>query len=114
MAVSIPFHSSKLLADCFDRDVITMVCAAMAELIIQSKAIWLAFKSLFQGAYVGINTLAQRRAKSISFFAKHSVTEHSEILVEDPARPEDQVKDWMWLLGLLVTVVVAMIIGQIQ
>jgi hypothetical protein len=98
----------------FDSGVMIMVCASMAELIIQYKVIYLAFKSLFQQASSGINTVLERRGKTSKFFAKHGNTERSTELVEDPARPEDLVKDWMWILGLLVTIVIAMIIFQLQ
>lgn len=91
-----------------------MVCASMAELIIQYKVIFIAFKSLFQQASAGINAAYEKRGKSNAFFAKHGNLEHHVELVEDPALPKDQVKDWMWTLGLLITIVIAMIIGQLQ
>ena len=86
----------------------------MAELFIQYKVIYIAFKSLFKQASSGINTLYQRRGKTSAFFSKHGNTESDAQLVEDPAKPEDLVKDWMWILGLLVTIVIAMVIFQLQ
>lgn len=84
-----------------------MVCASMAELFIQYKVIGIAFKSLFQQACAGINAAYQKRGKSSNFFAKHGNAEDESDLVEDPALPKDQIKDWMWMLGLLVTIVIA-------
>ena len=98
----------------FDSGVMIMVCASMAELFIQYKVIYIAFKSLFQQASKGINTLYEKRGKTNAFFFKHGNTERDAQLVEDPAKPEDLVKDWMWILGLLVTIVIAMIIFQLQ
>ena len=86
----------------------------MAELFIQYKVIYFAFKSLFQSASAGINAMYQKRGKTSKFFSKHGNAERSSDLVEDPALPQDQVKDWMWILGLLVTIVIAMIIFQLQ
>lgn len=91
-----------------------MVCASMAELLIQYKVIYIAFKSLFQQACGGINAAYQKRGKSSKFFAKNGNVESHVDIVEDPALPKDVVKDWMWMLGLLVTIVIAMIICQLQ
>lgn len=92
-----------------------MVCSSMAELFIQYKIIWIAFKSLFHQSCVAINTRAQKRGKPIKFFQKHGqeIRKYDDI-VEDPAKPEDQVKDWMWILGLVITIVLAMVICQLQ
>lgn len=94
--------------------VMIMVCASMAELFIQYKVIWFAFKSIFHHSCAGVNSILVRRGKSNSFFEKHGAEIHSEDIVEDPARPEDQVKDWMWMSGLLATIVTAMIICHFQ
>lgn len=89
-----------------------MVCASMAELFIQYKVIYIAFKSLFRQFCVIINAAAQKHGKRI--FADHSNTEHHRDIIEDPALPKDQVKDWMWMLGLFVTIVVAIVIYSVQ
>ena len=91
--------------------VMIMVCVSLAELFIQYKIIGIAFKSLFQSACSGLQEFAQRRGKNApSFLVKHAGKYRNTSIVEDPTRPEDQVKDWMWILGLIVTIVIAMII----
>lgn len=94
--------------------VMIMVCCSMAELFIQYKVIWFAFKSLYSQACVGLNAVAQRRGKNYAYLQKHAARENSKDVVEDFARPEDLVKDWMWMVGLLVTIILAMIICQLQ
>lgn len=89
-----------------------MVCASVAELLIQYKIIYIAFKSLFQQSKTGINAVAQKHGKRV--FADHNRIEHHTDIVTDPALPKDQVKDWMWILGLLVTIVMAMVIYSVQ
>ena len=91
-----------------------MVCCSLAELFIQYKVIGFAFKALFQSACSGIQDFAQRRGKSLAFFEKHAAAHRSGEVVEDPAKPEDQVKDWMWIVGLIATLVMAMIICHFQ
>jgi hypothetical protein len=97
-----------------NRGVMIMVCASLAELFIQYKIIAFAFKSLFQSACSGLQTHAQKRGKSIAFLEKHASKHRNANVVEDPAKPEDQVRDWMWIVGLIVTIVIAMIICQLQ
>ncbi|KAH8814856.1 OPT oligopeptide transporter protein-domain-containing protein [Xylogone sp. PMI_703] len=95
--------------------VMIMVCCSMAELLIQYKVIWVAFRSLFHQACAGIDAFAQKRGKNMPFFAKHAQDSKSDDeVVEDPARPEDQVKNWMWILGLIVSIAVSMIIFAVQ
>ena len=89
-----------------------MVCASVAELLIQYKVIYIAFKSLFQQFRVIINAAAQKHGKRI--FADRSSTERHEEIIEDPALPKDQVKDWMWILGLFITIVMAIVIYSVQ
>ncbi len=91
-----------------------MVCCSMAELFIQYKVIYIAFKSLFQQACGAIDAAAKKRGKTMAFFEKHGGAEGHVDIVEDPAVPKDQVKDWMWILGLFVTIVIAMIICAVQ
>jgi len=91
-----------------------MVCCSMAELFIQYKVIWFAFKSLYQQACVGLHYVLQKRGKNIAYLEKHAAKEQNKDVVEDFAKPEDLVKDWMWIVGLIVTVIIAIIICQLQ
>ncbi|KAK0735266.1 OPT oligopeptide transporter protein-domain-containing protein [Lasiosphaeria miniovina] len=91
--------------------VMVMVCASMAELVVQYKVIGVGFKSLWNQACSSANNALLSRGKSSAFLAKHGAPrERTEFEVEDPAPKEQQVKDWMWLTGLLVTLVVGMLI----
>lgn len=87
----------------------------MAELLVQYKVIGIGFKAIWNQSCGGINNYLVSKGKSSPFFARHgAVREKSEDMVEDPAPSKDQVKNWMWILGLLVTVVIGMIIFQLQ
>jgi OPT family oligopeptide transporter len=95
--------------------VMVMVCSSMAELFVQYKAIWSGAKSIWNQSCAGINSALVSRGKSSAFFAKHGSNQvKDENLVEDPFPEEQQVKTWMWALGLLVTLVVGMIIFHFQ
>ncbi len=95
--------------------VMVMVCSSMAELFVQYKAIWSGLKSVWNQSCSGINSALVSRGKSSAFFAKHGSNQvKDENVVEDPFPPEQQVQTWMWALGLLVTLVVAMVIFHFQ
>ncbi|KAL1844970.1 hypothetical protein VTK73DRAFT_1415 [Phialemonium thermophilum] len=95
--------------------VMVMVCSSMAELIIQYKVIGVGFQAIWKQSCAGINGFLVKRGKSSSFFAKHGAeTEKREGVIDDPARPEDQVRHWMWIVGLLATIVLSILIFQFQ
>ncbi|KAB5549474.1 OPT superfamily oligopeptide transporter [Coniochaeta sp. 2T2.1] len=95
--------------------VMVMVCCSMAELLIQYKVIGIGFKHLFLQSCQGINNILVKRGKTNAFFSKHGAPrEHDKAVVQDSARDEDQVKNWWWTLGLLVTVLMAMLIFHFQ
>ncbi|KAK3393913.1 OPT oligopeptide transporter protein-domain-containing protein [Podospora didyma] len=95
--------------------VMIMVCASMAELLVQYKVIGVGFGSLWNQGCAGMNRFLVARGKSSPFFAKHGAPRvKSEYEVEDPAPAHEQVKSWMWISGLLVTLVVGMIIFHFQ
>ncbi|KAK3693329.1 OPT superfamily oligopeptide transporter [Podospora appendiculata] len=95
--------------------VMVMVCCSMAELLVQYKVIGVGFKSLWQQMASNLNEMMIKRGKTSPFLARQGAARHKAAFeVEDPAREEDQVKDWWWIVGLLVTVVLGMIIFQFQ
>ncbi|KAJ4399603.1 hypothetical protein N0V85_005972 [Neurospora sp. IMI 360204] len=95
--------------------VMVMVCSSMAELFVQYKVIWFGLKSSWQQTCVSINDTLVARGKTNGFFSKQAakVVRTGEE-VEDPAKANEQVKHWHWIVGLLVTLVVAMIIFHFQ
>jgi len=96
--------------------VMVMVCASMAELLVQYKVIAWGFQSLWRQQCASINTLLERKGKSSAFFAKHGAPRRNRDvnIVEDSAPPSEQVKDWMWIVGLVVTLVLGMLIFHYQ
>lgn len=95
--------------------VMVMVCSSMAELFVQYKAIWTGVRSLWNQACGGINDSLTARGKSSAFFAKHGAPMvKPENQVEDPFPEEEQVKSWMWLLGLVAALVIGMLVFHFQ
>ena len=94
--------------------VMIMVCASMAELFIQYKTIWHAFKTIYTHAMGGINNVMKKRGKNSAFLEKQSAKPVTEDHVEDFATPEQQVPGWLWGTGIIVTLVVTCAIGAVQ
>ncbi len=96
--------------------VMIMVCTSMAELFVQYKVIGYAFRSAWHKTCVGINDMLVKRGKHSKYFSEKAANEvkGSEDMVEDPARPKDQVRVWMWSSGLILTIVAAILIFHYQ
>ncbi|KAI7408315.1 hypothetical protein KC328_g27 [Hortaea werneckii] len=86
--------------------VMIMVCASMAELFIQYKTIWLGLKTAYTHGMGGINNMLKKRGQNSAFLEKQSARQLAEDHVEDFATREQQVPDWLWMVGLVVTIVV--------
>ncbi|KDN64895.1 putative oligopeptide transporter [Colletotrichum sublineola] len=65
---------------------------------------------------LSIHETAMKRNKRIEFFAKYAEAEQKLDAdhVEDPATPEQQVKTWVWVLGLFGSIVLACIVMGVQ
>lgn len=96
--------------------VMIMVCSSLVELFIQYKVIGVAFKSIWHEGNAALHNAALKRGKTIAFFQKHSgqnAVVHDD-MVQDFAKDEDQVKDWVWMVGLVATLVMSIIICHFQ
>lgn len=86
--------------------VFTMVAVSIAEFCVQYQMVGYGMKTLWQEACAALLKVQKKRGKTSKFLEKHG----QEVIMgeEDFAGPEDQMKDWEWSLGLLVTVVVTL------
>ncbi|KAH8653713.1 OPT oligopeptide transporter protein-domain-containing protein [Xylariales sp. PMI_506] len=92
--------------------VMIMVCSSMAELFIQYKVIWFGVKSAFRQGCGGINSFLIKRGKKVEFFEKHALAAEADShnFIQDPARPDQQVPTWLWMSGLVLSIVIGIII----
>ena len=93
--------------------VLVMIAASFAELFVQYKLIWFAFKSAWKAIAMGLNSGVSKCGRKSSFLEKHSQVE-VENMVEDPASEEDQVKLWQWGPALIVTIIATCIVLGLQ
>ncbi|GKT47522.1 putative metallocarboxypeptidase ECM14 [Colletotrichum spaethianum] len=96
--------------------VMVMVCSSMGELLVHWKIIYFGFKAGWKSICLSIHETAMKRNKRIEFFAKYAEAEEKLDAdhVEDPATPEQQVKTWIWVVGLFASIILACIVMGLQ
>lgn len=83
--------------------VLAMIFISFTELGLQWRVILFAFKALIQ-AFIGWAAgLARVLHKDVSWLPSGKASQEPEI--EDPASPDQQVKMWMWVPGLMAVIV---------
>ncbi|KAI8625637.1 OPT superfamily oligopeptide transporter [Xylariaceae sp. FL1651] len=96
--------------------VLIMVATSIAELLVQYKILAHAGRAVWRSTCTGLNKLAIRmNGRPSPFFERRAQASADDAgMVADPARPEDQVPMWQWMLGLLVSIVVGIIVFHYQ
>ncbi|OCK81683.1 oligopeptide transporter [Lepidopterella palustris CBS 459.81] len=84
--------------------VLLMIAVSFTELAMQWKIIWYAFKAVYRGICSGIYAAGRAAKKDLTFF-KNASSQSEDDLVEDSAEPHQLVKMWMWMPGLLLSII---------
>lgn len=88
-----------------------LVAVSLTELACQWRAFWLPAKAVW-------SNLLQLASSKLPFVIESRKFQKADPrkfdVVEDPASPEELVKTWMWLPGLLVTLILACLVMKIQ
>ncbi|MCJ1403415.1 hypothetical protein MMC11_006638 [Xylographa trunciseda] len=88
--------------------ILCMVAVSLTELLCQWRIFWLSGRAVWRA---GREYLTNSR-KSYEYDAVDDKAQSK--LIEDPAAPEDQVKIWMWLPGLLTILILTCLVTYIQ
>ncbi|KAI1201182.1 OPT oligopeptide transporter protein-domain-containing protein [Nemania serpens] len=96
--------------------VLIMVATSIAELLVQYKVLAHAGKAVWKAMSSGINDLMIKFTGKPSPFFERQASKYQDAgdMVADPARPEDQVPMWQWMLGLVLSIVVGIIVFNYQ
>ncbi|TQN67267.1 putative metal-nicotianamine transporter YSL5 [Colletotrichum shisoi] len=96
--------------------VMVMVCSSMGELLVHWKVIYFGFRAGWRSICLSIHETAMKKNKRIEFFAKYAEAEEKleADAVEDPATPDQQVKTWIWVVGLFASIILACIVMGLQ
>jgi OPT family oligopeptide transporter len=83
--------------------VLAMIAISFTELLLQWRIIFFAFKAVYRAVAKGLYDLAQSRGKEIGWL-KVKQQDESE-MVQDPAADHELPKMWMWMPGLLISII---------
>ncbi|ORY00460.1 oligopeptide transporter [Clohesyomyces aquaticus] len=84
--------------------VLLMIVVSFTELFLQYKIIFFAFKALYRGICQGVYAAGHAMGKDLGFFRRVG-EQAEEDYVEDSAKPHELVKMWMWLPGLILSII---------
>jgi uncharacterized oligopeptide transporter (OPT) family protein len=93
--------------------VLLMIAVAFAELLLQWRIIGMAFVSAWRGICNGIYIVGKKAGTELAFFRRQG-ERVIEDPVEDPASEEDQVKMWMYLPLLVLTIICMCVVLGVQ
>lgn len=96
--------------------VLIMVATSIAELLVQYKVLGHAGKAVWKSLAGGLNQLTIKIKGQSNPWLENQATKYEDDpdMVADPAKPEDQVPMWQWMLGLVVSIVAGILIFQYQ
>ncbi|KAI1346060.1 OPT oligopeptide transporter protein-domain-containing protein [Xylaria sp. FL0043] len=96
--------------------VLIMVATSIAELLVQYKVLAHAGKAAWKAICGGLNDLKVKLGGQPSAYLEAQASKYADDpnMVKDSARIEDQVPMWQWMLGLVASIVVAIIVFHYQ
>jgi hypothetical protein len=93
--------------------VLAMIAISFTELLLQWKIILFAFQAVGRGIGRGLVDMAKLAGKDLAWLRGKTSQDHAD-LVEDPASEDEQVKMWMWLPGLVATIICICVVLSVQ
>lgn len=93
--------------------VLLMIAVSFTELFLQWKIILFAFQAVFRGICEGIYMTGKAAGKEFTWFQKKG-ERANEDMVPDSAADHELVKMWMWLPGLIVTIICICVVMGVE
>ncbi|KAE9974174.1 hypothetical protein BLS_003255 [Venturia inaequalis] len=93
--------------------VLAMIAISFTELLLQWKIIWIGFQAVGRGVGKGLADMAKLAGKDLAWLRGKTAQPQTD-LVEDPASEDEQVKMWMWLPGLIGSIISICVVLGVQ
>ncbi|KAF2109711.1 OPT oligopeptide transporter protein-domain-containing protein [Lophiotrema nucula] len=93
--------------------VLCMIAVSFTELALQWRVIWLAFKAIYRAIAGALFDLGKVAGKELKFL-KRAGAQPEDDIVEDSAAPNELVKMWMWMPGLILSVIMICVVLGVQ
>lgn len=96
--------------------VAVLVCYSLAELLVHWRIFYYAMKYAWENTKTMqfMKTKGGRSARYLNREPRQRPTLNPNVFREDFAKDEDQVRNWVWIAGVLVMVVAACLISELQ
>ncbi|KAI9675061.1 MAG: hypothetical protein M1817_001467 [Caeruleum heppii] len=93
--------------------VLVMIVVSFTELFCQYQIMYALGRSIVRASAAGLSAMLRAIGRASPSLERRS-TMKKENFVEDPASEEDQVKWWMWLPGLILTIILTCVVLGLQ
>ncbi|KAL1634554.1 hypothetical protein SLS56_002247 [Neofusicoccum ribis] len=93
--------------------VLCMIAVSFTELAMQWRVFVYGFRAIYRGCCGGIYAIGRAAGKELGYFEKNSKQELKDV-VEDPALPSERVRTWMWLPGLVITIITTCVVMGVE
>ena len=93
--------------------VLCMIVVSFTELLLQYKVIGMAFNAVGKALAAATADGLEKFGKSIPFLRKYGNSKQADP-VEDPALPNDLVKMWMWMPGLILSIITICVVAGVE
>jgi OPT family oligopeptide transporter len=95
--------------------VMVLIVYSMTEFLLHAKVIYDGAKYALQSSAASINTYMQSKGKNNAFLERQAAKAAAQTgAVEDFARDDEQVPTWLWSIGVVLAVVMACIVCELQ
>ncbi|KAF5238735.1 hypothetical protein FANTH_10233 [Fusarium anthophilum] len=94
--------------------VMVLMVYSLIEFFLHGKVVWDGIKFAVHESARSINNRLQARGHSNAWFAKQAAKADADGGVEDFASAQEQVPTWVWVVGTLAALVLAMIVSEVQ
>ncbi|KAL0261827.1 hypothetical protein SLS55_003259 [Diplodia seriata] len=93
--------------------VLCMIAVSFTELALQWRVFVYGFRAIYRGCCGAMYAIGRAAGKELGYFEARSKQELKDV-VEDPALPSERVKTWMWLPGLIITVITSCVVMGVE
>ncbi|KAF2146337.1 uncharacterized protein K452DRAFT_109136 [Aplosporella prunicola CBS 121167] len=93
--------------------VLCMIAVSFTELAMQWRIFAIGFRALWRACY-GVGAAISRAAGKQTSGPKETASEADQDMAKDPADPKDLVKMWMWLPGLVLSIICTCVVMGVE
>ncbi|KAL1583310.1 hypothetical protein WHR41_08046 [Cladosporium halotolerans] len=94
--------------------VLLMIVVSFTELFLQYKVFWFICKAIYRACCSKLNDIYRKKNGVAHPYLEKRAHQKEDDLVEDPAKPEEMVKAWMWAPMLVLVIICICVVMGVQ